>query len=93
MLGQGSFSIVFLAKNLKTDTLRCVKKINKSKFTKDESESIMNEIHVLSELDHPNIIRIFEYYESKNSLYIITEYLDGGELFEKISEKESFDET
>ena len=52
----------------------------------------MNEIHVLSELDHPNIIRIFEYYESENSLYIITEYLDGGELFDKISEKENFHE-
>lgn len=52
----------------------------------------MNEIHVLSQLDHPNIIRIFEYYESENSLYIITEYLDGGELFDKISEKECFGE-
>lgn len=52
----------------------------------------MNEINVLSELDHPNIIRIFEYYESVNSLYVITEYLDGGELFDKISEKETFTE-
>lgn len=50
----------------------------------------MNEINVLSELDHPNIIWIFEYYESENSLYIVTEYLDGGELFDKISEKEMF---
>ena len=52
----------------------------------------MNEIHVLSQLDHPNIIRIFEYYESSNSLYVVTEYLDGGELFDKISEKENFKE-
>lgn len=71
----------------------CVKKINKSKFTKAESESIMNEIEVLSELDHPNIIRIFEYYESKNSLYLITEYLDGGELFDIISERDNFKES
>lgn len=52
----------------------------------------MNEIHVLSQLDHPNIIRIFEFYESENSLYLVTEYLDGGELFDKISEKECFKE-
>lgn len=52
----------------------------------------MNEIHVLSDLDHPNIIRIYEYYESKNSLYVVTEYLDGGELFDKISENNYFSE-
>lgn len=90
ILGQGAFSIVILARNRKTDNLCCVKKINKAKFTSAESESIMNEIFVLSELDHPNIIRIFEYYESENSLYIVTEYFDGGELFDKISEKENF---
>lgn len=46
----------------------------------------MNEIEVLKEIDHPNIIKIIEYYESENSLYLVTEYLDGGELFDKISE-------
>ena len=41
---------------------------------------------------HPNIVKIIEYYESKKSLYIVTEYLDGGELFDKITEKGSFNE-
>lgn len=86
MLGQGAYSIVILAKHRKTEILRCVKKINKHKFTKSENESIMNEIEVLKEIDHPNIIKIIEYYESENSLYLVTEYLDGGELFDKISE-------
>ena len=44
----------------------------------------MNEIKILKEIDHPNIIKIIEYYESQRSLYIVTEYLDGGELFDKI---------
>ena len=52
----------------------------------------MNEIKILKEIDHPNIIKIIEYYESKRSLYIVTEYLDGGELFDKISEKKAFSE-
>ena len=46
----------------------------------------MNEIKVLQEVDHPNVIKIIEYYESVNSLYIVTEYLDGGELFDRIQE-------
>lgn len=53
----------------------------------------MNEIKVLKETDHPNVINIVEYYESLNSLYIVTEYLDGGELFDKIEEKSSFKES
>ena len=44
----------------------------------------MNEIKILKEIDHPNIIKIIEYYESQRSLYIVIEYLDGGELFDKI---------
>lgn len=65
-----------------------MKKISKKNFTDDENESIMNEVKVLKEVDHPNVVKIIEYYESVNSLYIITEYLDGGELFEKIEHKE-----
>ena len=72
--------------------LRCVKKISKKNFTKAENENIMNEIRVLSEADHPNVVKIVEYYESLNSLYIVTEYLDGGELFDKIEEKTQFSE-
>lgn len=84
--------MVIKARHRATGQFRCVKKINKTKFTKTQSESIMNEIKVLAELDHPNIVKIFEYYESENSLYLITELLTGGELFEKISENTSFSE-
>ena len=44
----------------------------------------MNEIKVLTVLDHPHIVKIVEYYESERSLYIVTEYLEGKELFHKI---------
>ena len=52
----------------------------------------MNEIKVLKEIDHPNIVKIIEYYESQRSLYIVTEYLEGGELFDKIDTSHSFSE-
>lgn len=41
---------------------------------------IKQEIKVLSQLDHPNILKIYEYFEDNSRLYIITEYLKGGEL-------------
>lgn len=39
-------------------------------------------------LDNPNIIKLYEVHESKNSIYLILEYLEGGELFKRITESE-----
>lgn len=46
----------------------------------------MHEVNVLKEMDHPNIIRIFEFYEDKNSYHIVTELWEGGELFDYLME-------
>ena len=46
----------------------------------------------LPEIDHPNIIKLYEYFEDNKNVYLITELCTGGELFDKIIEKEFFDE-
>lgn len=43
-------------------------------------------------MDHPNIIKLYEYFEDTKNVYLITEICSGGELFDKIIEKEYFDE-
>lgn len=40
----------------------------------------------MRKLDHPNIIKLWEVHESKNSIYLVIEYLTGGELFQKITD-------
>jgi serine/threonine protein kinase len=40
----------------------------------------------MMKLDHPNIAKIFEYFISKKGIFIVMEYLEGGELFSKIKE-------
>ena len=52
----------------------------------------MNEIEILKQLDHPSIVKLYEFYQDKLNFYLITEYIDGGELFEKISKVKSFSE-
>ena len=47
---------------------------------------------ILSKLDHPHILNVFEYFEDENHLYIVTELCTGGELFDKIVEKTKFTE-
>lgn len=53
-------------------------------FAKDES-SFMKEVEILKNLDHPNIIKIYDFYYDNNNYYIINEFIKGGELFEIIN--------
>lgn len=43
-------------------------------------------------LDHENIIKLFEVYESEQNVHLILEYLQGGELFQRIKNKGSYSE-
>lgn len=44
------------------------------------------------QIDHPNIIKIFECYEDDESIYLVMQHCSGGELFERISQSGSFTE-
>lgn len=50
---------------------------------------ICKEIDLLTRLDHPNIVKIHEFYIYTNDIFIVMEYLSGGELFSKISERKA----
>ena len=88
-VGEGGFGKVFKAKLKKTqdeNTLFASKKIT-YRNTK-EQENIKNEISILAGLANPFIIKFFEAFYLEKSIVMITEYLDGGELFEKVVESE-----
>ena len=53
---------------------------------------LFNEINNLKDLDHPNIIKINEFFEDEKRYYIVTEICKGGELFDEIVEKGYFSE-
>lgn len=46
----------------------------------------------MKKLDHPNILRIYEIYQDKKRLFLITELCTGGELFDEIVKRKSFSE-
>ena len=92
-LGEGSFAAVYLVQNRITESIRAMKIITKTSNNSEEDEKeIINEINILKLMDHPNILKIFEFYSSKESYSIITEYCSGGELFQEITEKGPFNE-
>ena len=51
-----------------------------------------SEINILKKLDHPNILKLYEYFKDEKYVYLITELCTGGELFDYVERKQSLSE-
>lgn len=93
-LGEGAYGTVFLVNHIHSDQLRAMKVITKQSPENSQKIDleIINEIQILKKLDHPNIVKIFEFYNSQKQYYLITEYCKEGELFDKITKEGPFSE-
>jgi calcium-dependent protein kinase len=89
-LGQGTYGVVYKGIHKLTGEIRAIKQIPRSKITK--YERFVNEVTALKTLDHPNIIKLFEIYEDETQVYLVQEMCTGGELFDRIVEKEYLSE-
>jgi len=90
-LGRGAFSVVKLAVEKSTGTKYAVKVINKSNVGQDMAR-LATEMEILKKVQHPNIISLKEIIDTKNCLFIVTELVTGGELFDKIVELGNYSE-
>jgi len=88
-LGSGSYGTVYLAKNVLKDNLVAIKVIEKVPSNIIDDMEIKNEINILKSLSHPNIVKIYEFFDTAIDYYIVTEYCKKGELFEYINNKYS----
>ena len=91
-LGAGAFGVVSKWINKRNNYIRAVKMVNKSKLSKESLIEIAKEIDIIRDLDHPNIVRIFEGYEDQKYLYIVTEFVTGGELLSELIRRKKFTE-
>uniref|UniRef100_A0A6B2LP10 Protein kinase domain-containing protein n=1 Tax=Arcella intermedia TaxID=1963864 RepID=A0A6B2LP10_9EUKA len=51
-----------------------------------------NEVEIIKKIEHPNIIKLFDIFESENTLYFVMEVVDGGDLFDWIIERDQYSE-
>ena len=82
-IGAGSYGTVYEATNIIFKSKVAMKMIIKRENMKPEY--IKNEIDILKKLSHPNIVKIYEFYESTNCFYLINEFCDQGELYNYIN--------
>ena len=93
-LGKGSFGNVYKVEHKVTKEIRAMKIIKNplSVCVNTLDKKFLKEIQVLKELEHPNIIKIFEYYIDEQYHYIVTELVTGGELYDTIIKFQKFNE-
>jgi serine/threonine protein kinase len=92
-LGTGAFSRVCKAVNRDNEQAVAVKCITKTPDLKQEDiTSLREEVAVLQSVDHPNIIKLYDFYEEKRTYFMVIELMEGGELFERIVKKTFYNE-
>jgi serine/threonine protein kinase len=81
-IGEGTFGKVKLAVHKLTAEQVAIKILEKSKIkSKKDLERIEKEIKYMKNLNHPNIVKIYEIFENEDNFYISIEYVSGGELY------------
>jgi 5'-AMP-activated protein kinase catalytic alpha subunit len=84
-IGEGTFGKVMLGTHILTGELVAVKILEKKRIMDiTDIERVAREIHILKIIRHPNILQLYEIIETSTKLYIITEYIPGGELYQYI---------
>ncbi|OSD05526.1 Pkinase-domain-containing protein [Trametes coccinea BRFM310] len=99
-IGKGSSGRVRLARHTKTGQYAAVKIVSKTALLNsrtslyslgEEAERILHsierEIVIMKLIDHPNIMRLYDVWETSTELYLILEYVEGGELFDYLCNK------
>uniref|UniRef100_A0A673A7R5 non-specific serine/threonine protein kinase n=1 Tax=Sphaeramia orbicularis TaxID=375764 RepID=A0A673A7R5_9TELE len=84
-LGKGNFAVVKLARHRITKTEVAIKIIDKTQLDAVNLEKIYREVQIMKMLDHPHIIKLYQVMETKNMLYLVTEYAKNGEIFDYLA--------
>jgi calcium-dependent protein kinase len=91
VLGSGASGIVRLVVHRSTGVKYAVKCLDLDLIDTTEGlRQLRNEIFIMCQLDHPNIVRIEEVYESANEIYIVQELCHGGDLFDRLDKQPDY---
>jgi serine/threonine protein kinase len=91
-LGEGAFSVVIEAVKKTNNKSYAIKIVTKSKLSIEDEQALKDEIQVLNELKHENIIQLYDVFDERSYIYLVTELMSGGELFDRIVSKAFYNE-
>ena len=78
-LGEGAYAVVHTVVNKKTKDMRAMKIYDKEKVLSNDSRkrSLSREITLLKKLDHPNIVKLYDTIDTKKSVNLVMENVEG----------------
>lgn len=92
-LGKGTYGKVQLGINKDTGQEVAIKTIKKAKIeTEQDLQRVRREIQIMSSIEHPHIIHIYEVFENKDKIVLVMQYAPGGELYEHVSRAKVLDD-
>ncbi|XP_015448036.1 aurora kinase C isoform X1 [Pteropus alecto] len=92
-LGKGKFGNVYLARLKESHFIVALKVLFKSQIEKEGMEhQLRREIEIQSHLQHPNILRLYNYFHDARRVYLILEYAPRGELYRELQKSQTLDE-
>eukprot|EP01134_Creolimax_fragrantissima_P003855 CFRG3855T1 len=86
-VGKGRFSSVKLARHLFTGEQVAIKIVEKAELDENELNTLMREVGILKQLNHPNVVRLFEVIITSETIYLVQEYCPGGEFYDYLVPK------
>lgn len=93
LLGKGTFGKVLLVRNLETDKLYAMKVLDKSSINiMNQEDHTKTERKILENIKHPFIVTLHFAFQNEKKLYLLTEFMQGGELFYHLRKERRFDE-
>ena len=90
VLGEGMTSCVKICTNIKTGHKYALKTLQINRLDPSKMAELRDEITIMKALDHPNIVRLYDVYEERNKMYLVLEYCEGGELFDRLVDKGTY---
>jgi len=85
--GFGKFSQVYKGYHKPTKVDVAIKIIDKDKLDEIESSFLSTELAIIKILEHPHIVELIDVYEDAHKIFIVTEFVTGGELFHYLENK------
>lgn len=80
LIGKGTYGKIYKAVRRSDNVVVALKKVNLKRQSSQEQTDTLNEIRVMERVDHPNIVKFYEAFLEGGSIYIVMEYLGGGDL-------------
>uniref|UniRef100_A0A6T6CJP5 non-specific serine/threonine protein kinase n=2 Tax=Compsopogon caeruleus TaxID=31354 RepID=A0A6T6CJP5_9RHOD len=90
MIGEGAFAKVFTGLDKNTLEKFAIKVIEKNKTDPQELEFINRELNIMKRVNHPNVVRTYDIFESKDKLHIVMEFMAGATLADVFKAKKEF---